>query len=208
MSTLPKPEGGDFTPPPAGAFPAICYRVIDLGTQTSSFNGEEKPQHKILIGWELKGEETIMDDGQPMSIHQRYTWSMFENATLRKHLEGWRGAKFTERDFGPGGFDVRNLLGKACLLSIVRNTKGERTYANIQAITKLPKGMVAGSLINNPVYLWLSSEGFNQGVFDALSDGLKRTIEKSPEYQRLKANPVGNGKSAVQQYEEDDRIPF
>jgi hypothetical protein len=206
MSTLPNPnEGGDFVLPPEGPTPAICYRVIDIGTQTSSFQGEEKHQHKVIIGWELKGEETIMDDGQPMSIHQRYTWSMFDRAILRQHLESWRGQKFTERDFGPGGFDIKNLLGKACLLNIVHNPKGERTYANISAITKLPKGMTAGSLVNNPVYLWLSPEGFDRAVFDALSDGLKRTIEKAPEYVKLKS---GNGSRPAMAREERDEIPF
>jgi hypothetical protein len=203
---LPKPtEGGDFVPPPAGTFPALCFRLIDLGTQNTSYKGEEKTTHQILIGWELKGEDTIMEDGRPMSIHKRYTWSMHEKATLRKHLEAWRGLKFAERDFGPGGFDVRNLLGKACMISIMHEEREGRTYANIAAISKLPKGMSAGSLINESVYLWLSPDGFEPDIFESLSEGLKSTIKKSPEYQALVSGkmPSRNGSHV-----EDHEIPF
>lgn len=210
MSYLPNPSegGGDFTPPPAGAFPAICYRVVDLGTQKSSYKGEDKFQHKVMLSWELKGDETVMDDGSPMSIHQRYTWSMYDNAVLRKHLESWRGAKFTERDFGPGGFDVKNLLGKSCLLSIVHDEKGDRTFANVSAISKLPKGMSAGTLINEAIYLWLSPEGFDRTVFDKLSDGLKSTISKSPEYAVLISGRTSNGQKPTREQFERDESPF
>ena len=40
---LPKPEeGGSFTPIPPGTHLGVCYRVIDLGTQMSNFQGETK----------------------------------------------------------------------------------------------------------------------------------------------------------------------
>jgi hypothetical protein len=198
---LPRPsEGGDFTPPPAGTFPAICYRIVDLGTQATSFKGEEKHLHKVMLSWELKGDETIMDDGRPMTIHQRYTWSMHEKATLRRQLEAWLGRKFVDADFGPGGFDIRKLLGMGCLISVMHDEgKNGSIFANVASVTKLPKGMQAGSLFNETAFLFLTPEGFNPAVFEALSDSLKTTIKKSPEYQRLfgdKPKPVNGGKPA------------
>ena len=207
MSYLPRPsEGGDFSPPPMGSHLAICYRVIDLGTQRSSFKGEEKDQHKVMLSWELKGDDTILEDGRPMSIHQRYTWSMYERAVLRQHLEGWRGARFNEADFGPEGFHVRKLLGVPCLLNIVHDTKGDRTYANVTGISRVPKGMSAGSLINEPVYLWIDQEGWNQAVFEKLPDRLQESIKKSPEYLKLMSRPTAapNGRS----HPAEDEIPF
>jgi hypothetical protein len=206
MSYLPKPtEGGDFVLPPEGTHPALLYRLIDLGTQITTYKGEQKIAHQILLGWELKGDETIMEDGRPMSMHKRYTWSMHEKASLRKALEAWRGAKFQEKDFGPGGFDTRNLIGKSCLLSIVHEEKGDKTYANIVSVSKLPKGMTAGSLINDAVYLWLSPEGFDKAVFEKLSDSLKATIAKSPEYQDLIG---GKSRGGGKPLGDDDEIPF
>jgi hypothetical protein len=193
---LPKPtEGGDFTPPPEGTFPAICYRFIDLGTQTTAFKGEEKTQRKIMLSWELKDEETVMDDGTPLSAHRRYTWSMHQRAMLRKHLEAWRGKKFEDSDFGPGGFDARNLLSKACLVSITHTEGNEgRIFGDVASITKMPKGMSAGQLINPPVFLSLEPSEFDKVVFEALSENLKNIIKRSPEYQRLSA--PSNGRPA------------
>lgn len=181
---LPKPsEGGDFTPPPAGIFPAICYRFVDLGTQSSTFQGQTKQQHKVLISWEITDPDTRMDDGKPFTISQRYTWSMHEKSTLRKALESWRGRPFEETDFGPDGFDTRNLVGAPCMLSIMRVTKEGKTYANISAVTKLPKQVPAGELQNEKVYF--SLEDYDAATLGKLSDGLQTTIKASPEYRAL-----------------------
>ena len=211
---LPKPtEGGDFTPPPAGTFPAICYRLLDLGTQSTTFKGDTKIQHKVLLSWELKDEDCMMEvEGQllPMTVHQRFTWSMHEKATLRKTLESWRGSKFKDSDFGPGGFDVRKLLGAPCMLAIVHNTNGEKTYANVASVLKLAKGMQTGQLVNPKQFLWLSHDLFDEDVFNALSQGLQDTIKKSPEYQELHHPGAGAETRAAKfdkQYE-DDPIPF
>lgn len=189
MSTLPPPpEGGNFAPPPAGTFPAVCYRVIDLGTQQTTYLGETKRQHKVLLSWEIKDDEAVIetDNGkQPMTIHQRYTWSTHEKAALRKHLESWRGKTFTEADFGPGGFDIRNVIGVGCLLGIVHNEKGDKTWANISSVSKLPKGMDAGEPENERVFLWLDPELFDKDAFAKLSDNLRDTVRSSPEYQQV-----------------------
>lgn len=218
MSHLPPPpEGGNFTPPPAGTFPAICYRVIDLGTQQATYLGETKRQHKVLLSWEIKDDDAVIetDDGpQPMTIHQRYTWSTHEKAALRKHLESWRGKTFTEADFGPDGFDIKNIIGVGCLLGIVHNVKGDKTYANISSVSKLPKGMEPGELTNERVYLWLDPDLFDREVFGKLSDGLQDIVRSSPEYQELtngKASEAvvdadGNGAETHPAF--DDEIPF
>ena len=186
MTYLPKPnEGGTFVPPPAGTFPAICYRILDLGTQQTSYMGKPKRAHKILISWELKDEEAKTEDGQPMTVHQSFTWSMHEKASLRKVLESWRGKTFTESDFGPGGFDVRKLLGVPCFLGIVHAEKDGNTYANISAISKLPKGMSAGEPINKPLYMWIEEGLFDRDEFLKLSERLQEKIKSSPEYQAM-----------------------
>ena len=122
---LPAPNESNFMPVPAGTHLGICYRVIDLGTQSTTFKGEQKQAHKVLISWEIPEEK--MEDGRPFMISQSYTWSMHEKSNLRKALEAWRGMAFTERDFGPNGFDIKNVLGKACTLSIVHTSKDGST---------------------------------------------------------------------------------
>jgi len=167
-------------------------------------------QHKILLSWELHDEEARMEDGRPMTVHQRYTWSMHEKATLRKHLEAWRGAKFRDTEFGDGGFDVRNLLNKSCLVSIEHNEgkNGGNTYANVTSVTKLPKGLAVGKLINPTRFLSLAN--FDQEAFDDLPEGIQNTIKKSPEWHELAG--AGRGVEAAaasgRTKTHDDEIPF
>lgn len=187
---LPKPsEGGDFTPPPEGTFPATCFRFIDLGSQMSSFNGENKIQHKIMLSWEITDPDTKMDDGRPFIISSRFTWSMHEKSTLRKTLESWRGKKFEDADFGPGGFDTHKLLGAGCFLSVIHATKDGKTFGNIAGVVKLPHGLAPVATQNAGVYLSLDPSEFDREVFNGLSDGLQELIKKSPEYAAL-SRPV------------------
>src|SRR5260221_10547348 len=151
---LPAPNERDFESPPAGTHLAVCYRVIDLGTQDSSYNGQQKRQHKVLVSWELPDEK--MADGRPFTISQRYTWSMSEKAALRRDLESWRGKPFSDADFGDQGFDIRKLLGVGCLLTIVHTAKNGKTYANITSIARLMKGMSTPNSINPHAYLWIN----------------------------------------------------
>ena len=184
---LPEPSEKEFAVVPPGTHLAVCYRVIDLGTQDSTYNGQSKKAHKVLVSWELPDEK--MSDGRPFTISQRYTWSMNEKAALRRDLESWRGTPFGKADFGPNGFNIRKIIGKGCLLTVVHQQRGEKTYANISAIGKLMKGMETPKLTNEIAYLWINPELWDSEVFNKLSDGLKQTIQKSPEYHTLTSEP-------------------
>lgn len=204
---LPSPgEGGDYTPPPAGTFVGVCYRFIDIGTQKTEWQGQTKFLRKIIVSWEL-GDE-LMDDGKPFVVSKRYTWSMHEKAVLRHDLEGWRGKKFENADFGENGFDTKKLLGAPCTLTITHDVKGDKTYANVASVGKIMKGLVPKPLTNEQVYLSLEPGEFNQTVFDKLTDGIKKLILASPEYANLtgarapQPEPVGLGGQI------DDEIPF
>lgn len=204
---LPAPTESNFTPVPAGTHLGICYRVIDLGTQSTTFNNETKQAHKVLLSWEIPEER--MDDGRPFMISQSYTWSMHEKATLRKSLEAWRGMAFTERDFGPSGFDIKNVLGKACTLSIVHATKNNNLYANVSSIGKVMKGIVVPELVNPLVYLWLVPERWNAKAFSELSGNLQSKIMASPEFIEMR-NEIDRGPQSAPHADGDlnDDIPF
>lgn len=205
---LPAPTERDFELPPAGTHLAVCYRVIDLGTQDSSYQGQTKKQHKVLLSWELPDEK--MSDGRPFTISQRYTWSMSEKAALRRDLESWRGKPFTEADFGEHGFDIRNILGVGCLLTVVHVGKNGKTYANISSIGRLMKGMQTPPLTNPQAYLWISTERWDADVFSKLSQGLQATIIKSPEYALMvrEFDHGGDHPPPVDAGEFRDEIPF
>ncbi len=198
--------------PPADTHIATGYRVIDLGTQQTDYEGKIKRQHKILISWELAVLMTEGDNaGKPFSTHKRYTYSMHEKGTLRPDLEAWRGRPFTSQEMDD--FKLNKLLGAPCLMGIIHQAKNGSTYANISSIMKLPKGMTAPPLVNPTVDFDLSE--FDQAVYDSFSDGLKATIALSPEYA------AATGKKPMHDPQEatvtghlnaappfDDEIPF
>lgn len=188
---LPKNEGGNFELTPAGTYMARCYRFIDLGSHEQEFQGESKGLKRlVMIGFEIAGE--TMTDGRPFSIHKRYTWSTHEKSNMRKDLESWRGAKFNDNDFGPGGFDVKNLLNVPCTLTVVHSENDGKQYANIAGIGKAMKGMVVPDLINPIVYISLEQDLFEPEAFNGLSDKLKEFIQGTPEWKKLAA---GDGPS-------------
>lgn len=184
---------GDFEQPEPGSYAAVCYKSIDIGTQTSEYNGETKKQHKIVIAWEL---DEKMADGRPFTIAQFYTASLHEKAKLRAHLEAWRGRQFTSEELE--GFDSKNLLGKACMLSLIKNEKGK---IRLQSVSKLPKGMQPPVQINPSVYFNLQE--FNQGIFESLTNGIKKLILQSPEYHAIQG-----GAAPVPGVVADDEVPF
>lgn len=179
-----KGKGGDYEQPELGSFAAICFRVLDLGTQDILWQGQKKRQHKVLISWELSQK---MKDGRPFTIAKKYTLSLAEAAALRKDLESWRGKKFTPDEIET--FSEKNILGKPCLITLVSSKDGQ--YVNVGNVTAVPSGLPVPSQVNPSVFLSLQKEEFDQKVFDALTDKMKATIMLSPEWHELKGLPVG-----------------
>lgn len=202
----------DFELVPAGNHVAICYRFIDLGTQASEWQGKKTQKRKVLISWELPNELMLTGDyaGQPFTIGKRYTWSMHEKSELRKDLESWRNRAFGDDDFeGPNRFNVKNIIGKPCMLSIVHDTKDGSTYANIKGLASVPKGYQVPASINAPIYFALQEGLYDPAVLANLSDRLQETIKKSPEYDEL-VNGKKPAPATTQSFTRDldDEVPF
>jgi len=203
--------GSDFKPIDAGTYVAICSRIIDQGTQESTFNGEKKLKRKVLIGWEVP-EVEIEDahgDKRPALVMSSYTASLHEKAALRKDLESWRGRKFTAEELT--GFDLRNILGQPCMINVVHSEDGQ--YANVQAVMALPKGMPKPGKPNDPIHFDLNE--FDDAVFDKLSDKLRDKIKASPEYKAINGGyteaPVDHERESFPEslpIDLDDEIPF
>jgi hypothetical protein len=201
-------EGGKFERCPEGNHVAVCYEVIDIGTVETTYLGETKRQRKIWVGWEIPNE--TMEDGRPHVIGKRYTLSSYEKATLRKDLESWRGKKFNDKDFGPeGNFDIKQLLGKGCLLNVVYSEKEGKTYANIETVAALPKGTATPALTNNTIYLSLDKDEFKPEVFEALSERMQNIIRESPEFHHVESLLMLSQSGAPAAGPDDDsEIPF
>ncbi len=174
--------GAAFTPCPAGSYLARCVQLIDLGTQTATYEGETKRARKVLVAWEILDDECRRDDGQPFILSKRFTQSLHEKAALRKTLTSWRGRDFTPVELK--GFELKAVLGKDAFISVIHTDKDGKTFANIAAVMKPPKGMTAQVDSVEPLLHWSMAEP-DWVVFAQLSSRLADQIGASPEFKLL-----------------------
>lgn len=204
MGIMASDRGGtDFKPVPAGTHIGICVLVADLGIQGG---GKFKPSQKVYLRWELPNEVTEWTDRDgnkksgPMIIGREYTLSLSEKANLRADLESWRGRLFTEQELK--GFDIVNVLGKACMLGVVHNEKGGKVYANVASVMGVPKGTNLPSAPHNKP-TWYSPAEHDQAVYESLPEWIR---EKIGNRIRDDVSPTTNGSTDRPDF--DDDIPF
>lgn len=194
--------GGDFKRAPAGSHIAVCNLVADCGLQPGS-QQYPQPKRKLYVRFEIPAERVEYEkDGKqvegPLTIGSFYTASMNEKATLRKHLEGWRGKKFTDDE--AAAFDVSALLGKACMLSVVESEHAGKTYSNIAGIGSMPKGVPAPQAENPLLY-------FDNESSAADLEKLPKWLREKIEGQISPSKPSANESHAGSDFQDDD-IPF
>ena len=122
-----------YVPHPEGIYAAVCVDLIDLGMETSTYEGVTKTQPKLRLVFET-------NEGEPRHIGKKFTASMHQKAKLTEFLGKWRG-----RPVAPGEqVDLSRLMGANCTLVISHSQSqdGTRTYAGIDAISKPTKKLV------------------------------------------------------------------
>lgn len=194
-----------FAPVPAGMHLARCYRIIDLGTQTTEWQGQQKKNYKIMILWEVHGEDEqgkplLTDRGEPMSISKNYTMSLGDMSRLRADLKSWRGRDFTPEELR--GFQLKNVLGAWCMLNVVHAEGNDgKIYANVSNVNPVPAAMRKAGLPEgiNPTTVF-DLDNPDMALFDTFSNNLKAKIESSPEWK-------AKG-SAAEQYQKQQNAEF
>lgn len=179
----------EFKLVPAGTHLARFYRIVDLGTQRSSWNGQEKFLRKMMIRWEIHGEDDqgaplVTDEGEPLSLFKNYTHSMAENSNLRKDIQLWQGFKFRD-DNEARRFNLGSILGEWCMVSVVHDSGNDgKVYANVNSITPVPPIIKKSGYPkpHNPITVFRLAKP-DWELFDTFSKGLKAKIESSPEYK-------------------------
>ena len=134
----PSDDGASFALAPEGNHQGVCCDVVDLGEQEEEWQGQVKMKHKCRLIWEI--DEVDEDTGHRFTVSRKYTVSLHENAALRKLLKSWFGKDLSEEQ-AENGVDLEKLIGCNCMLNVVHNTPGDRTFANVETVTRLGKGM-------------------------------------------------------------------
>lgn len=196
---------GDFKPVPPGNHRGVCSMVIDLGRQSvQSAQYGNSVKHQVYLAWELPDEQIEWTDRDgvartgPMRIGKTYTLSTHENANLRRDLESWRGKPFTVEE--AEAFDVAALAGVPALINVGHKEGGNgKIYANVIAVTPLPKGMEKpaasdGAMVYDPD---------NTGSWDHLPEWLQTKIQDQVLEQHTEERDHNDGFNPL-----DDDVPF
>lgn len=213
MSFYVEDTGTTFTPVPAGLHLARCYRVIDLGTQETNYEGKRDFKRQLKIVWEIHGNDDdgnpiVTGKGEPMIVTKDYNMTWNDKGTLRKDLQAWRGKAFTEDE--QKRFDIKSILDKWCMLNVAHKPKknGSGVYANVVGITpvvaslkaSLPKG-------HNQCGIFMISDP-DMEMFETFGKYLKETIQKSPEWKAVQGRQGGQAEPAGAFDDMEDDRPF
>ncbi len=204
--------------PPAGNHVARVFQIIYIGTVKTNFKddyGNIKEIPMVRISWELPLETVAFKEGdiaKPFVVSKEFTHSMFKKSALRPFVEGIIGVGLTDEE--ADGFDLDEIIGKPCLLSVVHTEKINGKFADVHAATPLVKGMVAPNQVNPSKIL--SYEKWDEEFFQKLPDFIKDKMKGSREYLRMRnAGPAGDIKvtptDGIEYPEEEinpDDIPF
>jgi hypothetical protein len=166
---------------PAGTHFARCYSMIHIGVVEWEFQGEKKFNNKVRLTWELPYEmRDFGGEQKPLVISKEYTLSMHEKSNLRKDLEMWRGKVFTNKELG--SFDVTDLLGKTCNLSVIHKVaKNGNEFAQVGGVSAIQKGVEVLEQFN-PTFIFNYGDHFDLDWLDSQPEWIQEQIKSSEDY--------------------------
>jgi len=141
-------RASEFKAVPAGTHVGVVTGLAFLGLQPGSQMYPE-PSYKLALTVSFPSLTT--DDGkQNLDVTSQYTFSTSKKATLRKMIEAINGPFADEK--AVKAFDLRSLLGKAALFSVVHKAKDDKVFANLGGVIALPAGMPVPPVLNSTRY--------------------------------------------------------
>ncbi len=198
---------GDWENPPEGAIPARVCALIDVGHHdATSQDGSQYQRRTVVLCYELAEKKKT---GEPFIVGRTYTLSLAQNSSLYKIVKALAGEKKIGEAFDPSW-----VVGKFCLVQITHSTKTkkgkERTYANIDSIMAMPRGMrgPAGGCIvwslrerktvplpdcSHLPSLYHESSGQMKRIYEWVNLSAEVTAEGSPVGAQAKTSSNGNG---------------
>lgn len=175
INNAPKSSGKISPIPEADTHRAVVIQVIGLGLQEGGeWKGEKKPNKvKVRMTYELP-DQTAEFDGEtkPLIVSEELALSNHEKSVMMQRL--------TQLDpMNEFKGDLTKLLGKSCLVTVShRAGSGKfagRTFANIAAVSALPKILPKVEEIFNPLVSYDPDEPDTE-VFASLPEFMQAKI--------------------------------
>lgn len=184
----------EFKPHPKGPVLARCLYVLDLGEKVAEWQGVTKLKPCVQFVFYTG---VMKENGEPFLLTSKeFTNSMGEKANLRKFLEAWRGAAYTQEQV-KRPIDLDRLIGQAVQLTVDHATsKKGNTYATIVSVSPvLPQVMEHVPKVPSPV----------PPVPQYLLDRIAEYAKESAEYRERIGVPAPGDEPPPQ---DDDDLPF
>jgi hypothetical protein len=171
--------------PPEGWHVARCIHLIDLGTIPDTFDGRSYDRRRLRLTWELvlTARATGEFAGSPFFIGKTYTLSLSRNAELRKDLDRWRGAPFTEE--AAAAFDLLKLLNVPAWIRVEHYTPKGRSEAaaGVAEILPPPPGQKVPELSGKTLALTLAA--FDPAAWARVPAAWQREVRRSREWPKV-----------------------
>ena len=188
---------------PQGAQIARCIGIMDLGTVMSDWQGKPKLRKRVSLVFEFpKHKATFREEEGPKALQKTitYTRSFNEKGNLRKDLEAWRGASFTQKELL--GWDLENVLEKPCQITITHKTTPDGNVKDrITGISMMHEDLVCPDQESESFVYEIAQHPKN---WDRLPPWAKDEVKASDEYKAL----VGEDSSVNNDVEEIDAPAF
>lgn len=133
-----------FDPVTPGTHIARCWRMVELGQQEKFYDGQSQGFKPMLhIAFEIYDEPRVYDEAkgeEPAILGSKFTISLHEKSKLRKTLQSWRGADYTDAEI-KSGVDFTKVVGAPCMVNVVNKDLDGRKIGFIDSIVPVPKGV-------------------------------------------------------------------
>lgn len=176
------PKQTQRTLPPTGTHIARCVGLIQIGTIKTEYMGEEKWLEKIRLTFELPQKLHAFKEGEPKKpfvVSKECTLSLGDKSVLYPIVRGIFGD--IPEDVR-NSFDIEEILGKACLITITHEESKNGRYAQLVSTSPLMEGMEVPEAIN-PIKL-LTYEKWDKDYFNSLPDFIKDKMKGSKQYEK------------------------
>jgi hypothetical protein len=198
----------------AGSHVARIVKIIEIGRTTYTYLGEEKQKYAVEFTFELPNELRVFNEDkgeQPFVVSHEYNLSRYEKAKLMIHLGSLENKVFTEDEMLD--LDVASYIGRACMITLVHKvSKKGNTYANVQSVSSVPKGLKVPEIMNVPL-VWDYDTNFDLDVFDSFPEWLQEKIQGTPQWEEKRAERRSDVVADIkfnkeEEEEENNNLPF
>ena len=167
-------EGVERQVLPSGAYPALCYGYIELGTIQTNYG----PKACLQFLFETPNNKAVFEGPfeEPYKLIVECTANLTEGSNLRKYVEGWTGRTLNVGE----EYDPAVLLGTPCMLLVEEYLTKDNKKSNRVTSMSIYNGNALKSEFK-PIQFEIGA--WTEDQVNALPEFARRKVVESSEYK-------------------------